>query len=214
MLHITYTQTSGGDFPWQDLLGLVPHLLWAGLVLAIFVWAGPSQLRALLLRASKIKLGDLEIEIGSQLEGVAASKNKHLSPASRDHLAARLLRSETLFARSRILWVDDVPKNNQLEARLLTGMGVVIDLAQSTDEAKIRLNSGVYDIVLSDMKRGDKSDAGLELIPLASSALARPTLIYYVGSSTGAVPVGSFGLTSDPSELFHLLVDALERRKS
>lgn len=215
MLNITYnTHPSGGEFPWQDLIELIPHLLWAGLLLAIFVWVGPSQLRALLLRASKIKVGDLEIEIGSQLEIVAASKKTDLSPVTRDQLAARLLRAEALFAKCRILWVDDVPGNNQPEARLLTRMGAAIDLARSTDEASIRLNGAVYDIVLSDMKRGAASDAGLEIIPLAAGAVAEPALIYYVGRKAGAAPEGSFGLTSDPSELFHLLIDVLERRKS
>jgi hypothetical protein len=41
-------------------------------------------------------------------------------------------------------------------------------------------------------------------------------VIFYVGSSDpqSEPPPGSFGLTTDPAELLHLVLDALERRRA
>jgi len=80
-----------------------------------------------------------------------------------------------------ILWVDDQPDNNDLPRRLLEQEGAAIKLALSTDDARTVLTerASAVDLVISDMSRGDRPLAGLEMIEYVRD-LNRgiPVLIY------------------------------------
>lgn len=63
----------------------------------------------------------------------------------------------------RILWVDDIPKNNSYLVASLEERGIRVDVALSTDEALGKFKNTQYDIVISDMGRPEGSKAGLDL---------------------------------------------------
>ena len=66
----------------------------------------------------------------------------------------------------RILWVDDHPENNRIPHRLFEDGGALVVSAQSTNEALALLekpNDG-FDLIISDMGRGQNLIAGLELV--------------------------------------------------
>lgn len=199
-------------FPWEQVIPIVPNLLWLlGAVILVLV-IGVGRIKAALGRATKIGVAGLEIELKSEVEAAGQAKSMSIGGPEAARAARRLAAASDLLSGSRLLWVDDLLNNNSREIETLRAMNVAIDLAESTEEARGRLRAGAYDLVLSDMTRGSENQAGLELVPLAASAVSKPFLIYYVGTQV-PVPPGAFGLTTRPDDLFHLIVDALSRRR-
>lgn len=210
-LHIAHDPPSGG-VPWKELLPLAPHLFWAIVALVLLLVIGPATIRALLSRVTKLSFAGFEFQLQSEIDEAGAARDMPIAPKARNRLARRLARSRHLLECVRILWVDDRPVGNAAEMTLLRSLCVTIDFATSTEEARIRLGAGVYDLILSDMTRGGQPQAGLALLPDLDAAPLRPPIIFYVGAPT-PTPEGAFGLTQAPDELFHLLLDALERRR-
>lgn len=66
--------------------------------------------------------------------------------------------------QAQILWVDDHPESNANERRMFRQLGAEADIAKSTDEALEMLCHGGYDLIFSDMTRGDQATAGLDLL--------------------------------------------------
>ena len=121
-----------------------------------------------------------------------------------------------IFRDARILWVDDHPENNRNELRMFRQLKADIDIATSTEKALDMLRNGAYDLVLSDMARGDKAMAGLEFLEQCRKENKSIPVIFYIGviDPTKGVPAQAFGITNRPDELLHLTLDALERKKS
>ena len=204
---IPYESDSG--LPWKEL---APHLFWAAVALFFFFVIGPSRIRAALARATKLGFAGIEIELRAELDNAAAQKGTKLPQLTRDRLARRLDRSKSFLECARVLWVDDAPEGNLAEMELLRRLCVQVDLAKTTELARERLEGAVYDIVLSDMRRGTEGEAGLQLVPFVEGAPLKPALIFYVGSPR-ATPSGAFGLTTVPHELFQLVLNAMEQRR-
>lgn len=82
----------------------------------------------------------------------------------------------------RILWVDDHPDNNDLPRNVLEGAGADVDLAKSTEEALSALQKQpgrTYDLVITDMRRGDNMSAGLDLLSvMRESGLRIPSIVH------------------------------------
>jgi CheY-like chemotaxis protein len=149
--------------------------------------------------------GDFQVdaEVAEDVEQVVA-----LSPALR---RARMVAS--VLRGAQILWVDDKPDNNLYERMMLKSMGASIELVTSTEAAMLVLASEAYDVVISDMTRGNVHDAGLELLEKLRQRGVHTRLIFYVWDydEGRGVPAGAFGMTNLPDELLHLILDALER---
>ena len=60
-----------------------------------------------------------------------------------------------------VLWVDDKPSNNALLVDRLRGVGVKVDQALTTADALDKLKRREYDIVITDMHRGENVDDGV-----------------------------------------------------
>jgi CheY-like chemotaxis protein len=120
-----------------------------------------------------------------------------------------------IFRNVQILWLDDHPENNLNERRMFRQLNAEIDIAKSTEEALEILKSSHYDLVISDMARGNEATAGLEFLEEFRKRNKMTPVIFYVGvyEPGKGVPGQSFGITNRPDELLHLTLDALERRK-
>ena len=195
-----------------DLIAaLGPHVLWV-LFLAIVLWrVGGTTIRDVLSRVNLVEFGGVRVGIESAVKSAAAVRDVKVSPQARRAVAERLRLTQPRLAATRFLWIDDNPGGNEAEMRILKSLGATIDLARSDDEARERLIGAVYDIVLSDIKRGERGDEGIKFLPVATAAILEPAVIFYVGESKGK-PEGAFGIATRPDELMHLIVDALERR--
>lgn len=201
-------------FPWEAVVGLLPHVLWAAVVVAIFVWIGPEAIRSALRRLSKVGVAGVELEFRDELEAAVEAREKPSTPEDVARASRRLAASAPLVRGSRILWVDDQPENNHLDVRLLRSAGAKVTLAESTAEAFREMGRAHFDIVISDISRGDDPTAGLRMAEIFPARGVSSPLIFYVGEARKPIPDGAFGVTDRPDELLHLILDALARLRS
>lgn len=204
---------SGDGFPWEQVIPILPDVFWIVAIGVFLYLIGMKRINAALSRATKIGVAGLEIELKDQVVAASAARSLDVTGLEAGRAGRRLAAAADLISGARFLWVDDHYSGNVRETETLHDLNAVIDLANSTADAEVRLKSAVYDVVLSDMTRGADSEAGMKLIPLVGNAAGNPALIFYVGEQR-QVPSGAFGLTTRPDELFHLIVDALSRRRA
>lgn len=177
-----------------------------------FFVIGPARFREALSRATKVGIAGVEIQLREEVQEVVESKGGDLSAYFRDLLLRRMNRVRDMLHGVRILWIDDCPFNNFNEIDILRKLGFIVDLAENDEIAQIQLSRFIYDIVITDMNRGSDPDAGKKFLPNIRNSISSPPVIFYVGQICD-VPKGAFGLTVRPDELFHLILDALERRR-
>ncbi|CAM2141381.1 Response regulatory domain-containing protein [Pararobbsia alpina] len=217
MDHTTYevhvTQATHAGIPWHEFIPILPSLIWLLIVIVLLFWLGDWGLKQFLSRATKIGVAGLEIELSTGVHEAALAQGVELPEHERDRIVRRLENAKPYFERARFLWIDSAPENNRNEIQVLISLGSIVDLAINDHIALHQLQTGVYDVVLSNMSRGGNRDAGLALITPIRTAMLGPTLIFYVGDPTRVRPPGAFGMTTAPDELFHLIIDALERRR-
>ncbi|HEX2145149.1 MAG TPA: response regulator [Glycomyces sp.] len=96
--------------------------------------------------------------------------------------ATRLALSADLLHGGSILWVDDYPENNESLAQLFRSVGIRVETVLSTDGAVRALKSRSYDLVISDLGRGNESageNAGLVLLDhIAEVGLSTPVILF------------------------------------
>jgi hypothetical protein len=212
MMNLSFTfPQSDPTFGYKLLSDLAPHILWAVVILAVFWMVGPKRVAAAILNARKISFGGIELDLKGDISDAARAKNLSISPRAQDQVTLRAERLLPQIRGFRLLWIDDVPARNENEMRLLSRIGIMIDLAKSDAEAEQRLAAFIYDVVVSDWERSGVADAGKAFLPKVRQAPLSPPLIFYVGQERD-VPVGAFGLTTRPDELLNLLLDVLERK--
>lgn len=139
-----------------------------------------------------------------------------ISDADQQRVLNRVRKNAGLFRGRRILWIDDFPDSPTNEREMLQSLLVNVEMAASTAEAEKLLKDKKYDLILSDMKRGDDNTAGIKFLQDYARQEKRVPVIFYIGHSdpSKGVPPHAFGITHRPDELLHLIMDALERVKS
>lgn len=87
-------------------------------------------------------------------------------------------------ALGRVLWVDDHPQNNAVETRYLEDRRIAVYHVASTEEALTLLSMYEYGAVISDMGRGKRPLAGIDLLEaMRARGDRRPFVLYTVHSS-------------------------------
>ena len=102
-------------------------------------------------------------------------------PADKKRALNRAKQHMEIFRQAQILWVDDHPKHNVNERRMFRQLGAETDIAKSTDEALDMFSNAGYDLVISDMARGDQATAGLDLLSELRKDNKTAPVIFYVG---------------------------------
>jgi DNA-binding response OmpR family regulator len=78
-----------------------------------------------------------------------------------------------------ILWVDDNPRNNALDVQYLRSRRVAVHLAPSSADAEHLLAINRYDLIISDLGRGEDRLAGIKFADRARArGLDIPIMIY------------------------------------
>lgn len=223
------TATAGGGAVFTEpvlieLVKILPSVFWlivAIIVVAIFYRPIRNQLLPLV---TGLKIGGIEcsfVREGIQAAVALAQKHKNWEVQVSDEEASlvmeRASRNLSRLQRAKILWVDDTPENNFNEIKMLHQLRSDVETAKSTEEALslIGEKKDAFDIVLSDLKRGDDPTAGLGMLARLREAHPNLPVIFYLGEFDPArgVPPFAFGLTNQPNELLHLILDVLARRK-
>ncbi len=205
-----------------ELLKLIPSILWFSLAVILLVLFYKPIREDLLpnIRAFKamgVELSFVEDSIDAALELAEKCPQWKVEVSSRDKERAlrRAKKHLQVFHDSQFLWVDDHPENNLNERRMFRQLKAEIDTAKSTGEALKILKNGRYDLVISDMARGDEATAGLKFLEQFRKVNNATPVIFYIGvfDAKKGIPAQAFGITNRPDELLHLTLDALERKK-
>lgn len=199
---------------WHHVFSLVPHLIWAAVVIFVLLWIGRANVLASFQRMTKVSIAGLELQFREELKETANVRGLSIPTDELERAAHRLAFARELLRGARILWVDDRPEGIQGECRLIENAGARVRRVTSSDAALEELDKHRYDLVISDIQRGDQADAGIKFGETLAKRTCPPPLIFYVGSLQKPVPVTAFGITNLPSELLHLVVDSLSRTRS
>ncbi len=121
--------------------------------------------------------------------------------------------------RASVLWVDDIPTNNTYQRQALEALGIRFTISKSTDDALNKLQLKQYDVIISDMGRPPDRRAGYTLLEKLKEMNNNmnnntPFIIYAAGKrpehDAEARKRGAIGTTSNPQELFELVVNAIK----
>jgi CheY-like chemotaxis protein len=118
-------------------------------------------------------------------------------------------------SKARILWVDDVPENNEAERESFEALGIQVDQVNSTEEALELLARRRFDLVISDMGRPPDDRAGYTLLSSMNDLGIRiPFLIYAAGGNLPAhrmeaLSRGAAGSTNRATDLFQMVLKIL-----
>lgn len=160
--------------PYFELLQAV------SIVINLFVWVVALVLLVAALRHRRLEslaVGPFSFRMMKEEAIVAAATASRAwqSPAAEQvdvpRLRAtidRVFTPETLdqLTGKAILWVDDQPANNLLALRALTKFGLDVVQVTSTEDAMVALEHRRFDLVISDMARGEHMRAGYDLLKL------------------------------------------------
>jgi CheY-like chemotaxis protein len=204
------------------LVGVLPQLVLIGVgaLLAVryrgpigqFVSTRVGSVSALGLRFD-LKAPDIDAAVATKAASFTSTSGLSNPPTSQE-ISDRAKRLAPHIAGRTVLWVDDDPAGNRIERRLLTGLGITVDIALSNDEARQVLSDerAAIDLVISDIKR-DGPASGMDLLPVLNAAPRHPRLIFYIldYDPSRVTPEGAFGITNRPDVLLDLVMDALDR---
>ena len=116
---------------------------------------------------------------------------------------------------SRILWIDDNPGFIEFERKTLEAFGSIIDPVTSSEAALSMLTTIKYDLVITDIDGHTQNDNGLKLLTAMREKGFSQEVIFYILNldPSRGLPLGSFGITNHPDELYHLVMDILVRHR-
>ncbi len=217
---------------WLDIISQLPLILVSYLILWLLFRYREALFDGLMTRMTGVKLAGIEL-IFAQREMQAAVRDFDAQRVQKTYSSAtvpvrvtrdeqsrvlrRLAENGELVDGRWVLWVDDVPQQNAHEARLLETAGAKVMSATSNADALdlLQRTDHLFDLVISDIARPENEPAGEALAQAMREAGFDLPVIYYISEVDFARPdpAGSFGLTNRPDELFHLILDALERTR-
>ncbi|MFQ5632215.1 MAG: response regulator [bacterium] len=201
---------------------IIPSLLWV-IVALVIVKIFYKQIRDDLLpnlagfRALGVEFSFVKKSITKAIELAEKSEKWHviIPEEDRQRVLARVEEHMEIFEDAQILWIDDLPDNNQNERRMFDKLKARVEIATSTTAGLNLLKQNTFDLIISDIARGDDETAGLEFLKGYWKKPEAVPVIFYVGTlkPEKGIPIGAFGITHRPDELLHLVLDVLERSK-
>ncbi len=207
-----------------ELVKLIPAFLWFLLVVVLVILFYKPIRHELVpnltgLKVMGVTLSFVQDSLNSAIDLAEKTyKGKfdvQISEEDKKQVLNRVKKHLEIFQDARFLWIDDEPTNNRNEEKMFRQLNVTIEAAKSSEDAFALLKKNNYDVILSDISRGEESTAGLDFLKEYAKQKDRAPLIFYVGmpDPSKGVPAQAFGITHRPDELLHLTLDALERKK-
>jgi CheY-like chemotaxis protein len=219
-----------------DLLRAVAALSWVALAfVAVFallklVRTQKSPLTKLGFGPSGVTIEFAEAKLSEAVSKPSDGGQVVVGEAAQRSVIDRLRSHADLLGRARILWVDDHPENNTPIAELLRKFGAIIDTPRSNTEALALLSASRYDVIISDVGRGDEgagSDLkGVELANQVYERWGQQILLFTARFDPARLPDVTdqerlrlvrdversvFARTNRYDEALHYVLDVLER---
>ena len=116
-----------------------------------------------------------------------------------------------------VLWVDDNPANNRLGVRALRKLQLDVEQVKSTEEALSSITNRHFDLIISDMGRGQNMRAGYDLLKSVREFDPAIPFFIFAGSDLPkfrreAAELGAQLSTNDMVELIDNVIKFLGRR--
>jgi CheY-like chemotaxis protein len=218
-----------------DLLSSIAALLWVAfasamvLVLRGVLKSNPRPLAKLGLGPTGVTMEFGEAKLDEASRKYSEQENERVGDAAKRSVIDRLQRNADLVGRARLLWADDHPENNLPIVELLRQYGASVDTPRSNAEALQLLQTGRYDVVISDVTRdreGPSARQGIELANVVFSRWGMQAILFTTRFDPATVPgatdaerlalvrelrVSVFAITTRFDELLHYVLDILER---
>lgn len=118
--------------------------------------------------------------------------------------------------RNRILWVDDYPINNVSVISLFEDKNIQFDIALTTKQGLEFYKSELYDMIITDMGRGNESDAGLTLLKELNLLNCKIPIIVYASYRAiekygkESMRLGAYAVISGIGNIISVISDVLE----
>ena len=157
--------------PWAELVKLIPSILWFFLV-AVLIWIFYKPIRDDLLphligfKAAGVELSFIKDSIDAAIE-LAEKFPKwkvEIPSIDKERALKRARQHLKVFREAQLLWVDDHPEYNLNERSMFRQLGAEIDVAKCSEESLAMLKDHGYDVIISDVARGNESSAGLKFL--------------------------------------------------
>lgn len=134
------------------------------------------------------------------------------SLSSSEDKTQEVVYSEPLDVVGRILWVDDNPGNNRHEAAYFENKTFGVYSALTTEDALTLLQLYNYDVVISDMGRGDDPLAGMRLLEsMREAGDDTPFILYTIVSSDAKQQLiqdkGGLVVATEPETLYEAVLN-------
>ncbi len=200
---------------WIELIKIIPSILISLIGVLIFFILKSTIIEKLLPSISEIK--GLGIEIKLVKEKIESTVKSKAAEHDVDYDLGVIKRAEKNLKAAkdkRVLWVDDKISSIKDEVDIYRSLKMNIDISTTTEDAIEKLLNFDYDLVITDMVRGEKTSAGIELLEEKKKINNPTNLIFYIGSldDDKGIPTGAFGITNRLDELLHLTLDCFERK--
>ena len=140
--------------------------------------------------------------------------NLPIAKTEQDILFKRMSRIKNRNIDFKILWIDDEPHFQINERTQLEEIGVEFDIAVNEDEARGLLRNIDYQLIISDIARTGRDKNGLAFLQELIGIRKPIPFIFYISDldASRGTPPYAFGITNSLYELFHLVMDLIERR--
>jgi hypothetical protein len=164
-----------------------------------------GDMGSLLNRTEAVTVTPAKIDIRFFRDVVAEREQREVTDEEGEATLGRI-------GQGRILWVDDDPRNNEREIRILRDLDVEVDMAISNTQAvDLATRRGEdFDLILSDIDRGPEGPkAGLALPRLLDEAGVTAAVAFYVGHAERESTDDGDPVFDTPSELLEFIGDRL-----
>ncbi|WP_432958707.1 response regulator [Micromonospora haikouensis] len=202
---------------WVKLIEVSPGLLWVVFAVVVLLVLR-SGIVAQLHRMTSLRtpFGEADFEANLALMETAVAEAGSGQPPTLDEQRAaisRLDHAAESLRNGRVLWVDDNPGWNSSVVRLLERSGMRVEIAVTTEEALTALSRRTYDLLITDMRRGNDGQAGQRLVEeMAARGMTLPIVLFTLNfDPRRGVHPSVFAYTTAVDELLHFVIDIMER---
>lgn len=115
--------------------------------------------------------------------------------------------------------MDDYPINNRSVVTLLEDKDIRFDITITTKQGLELYKSELYDLIITDMGRGNESDAGLSLLKELKLLHCKIPIIVYTSRSAidrygdEALRLGAYKVTNGIGNIISVIFDILKVKK-
>ncbi|GAA4503090.1 response regulator [Pseudaeromonas paramecii] len=176
-----------------EAIKIIPSLTWA--IIGFFAIKNFKTVISenLLPRMTSIKAAGFEAsfekEVKDALDNISI-RYKDIpigSTANREQVARRANRIYPILQKTKILLVDDEPKQISFLINILERLDIVHQVAISTEDAIVRLGNQNFDLIISDIKRRDDGSAGIHMLKKLKDMKIEIPTIFYINDCTNLV---------------------------